>query len=148
MQAHGSALERLFQHRRSSPVEEQERIRFWLKDAVSAGPLGWREPNGPVSDIGTTVVVGLAPAWNGYDRELLLLLERAAAEPRAEHIEVFDVDAALTVQDLAALVPGESTYLSLPFLAVWTDGQPWFQDCGGSAAAWLWDRYRSLQPPP
>ncbi len=144
MTAPESALQRLFQHRSASPLKEQERVRFWLKDAVSAGPLGWREPNGPVSDIGTTVVVGLATAWNHYDRELLLLLGGAAADARAERIEVFDVDAALTVQDLAALIPSETPFLTLPFLGVWTNGQAWFQDSGASAATWLWDRYRSV----
>lgn len=97
-------LAELLSLRVPSPTAEQERVGQALERAVRAGPLGWRIPCGPVPPSGLLVVVGLMPAWNSYDRELVLVLERAATEVDNERelIEVFDADSVRSPSDLEA----------------------------------------------
>jgi hypothetical protein len=138
-------LAELLRQRGPSAIEEQARVNRAFERAVREGPLGWRTPHGPVPRSGLLVVVGLTPAWNSYDRELALTLERAAAriDRVAERIELFNADSVRSPSDLDALIPGAGSSQQPPFLGVWRDGELWFSDFGSSASAWLTDRYHA-----
>ena len=90
-------LAELLRQRVASPTEEQERVNRAFEHAVRAGPLGLRTPHGPVPQSGLLVVVGLIPAWNSYDRDLVLALERGAVHLRRDAFQCKDKVAVVRV---------------------------------------------------
>ena len=115
-----------------------------MPSARAPGRPGVRVAQGPISAVGTYVVVGLMVAWSEYDRRLAVGLERAVTEGAAgtDMIEVFNGDEVTTLQDLNQYIPdlGDGAAQS-PWVGVWKDGRPWFSLGGASAIAWLQDRY-------
>lgn len=108
-----------------SPAERQQQAaeRFETLVRQSTMKLFTRGESGPSR--GVRLVIGVAPAWNGYDRLLLDLIDTKLTEnPRDDLVvEVFDSDSCESPAELGQYIPGIESATAWPLLGIWEDGR-------------------------
>lgn len=87
-------------------VERSPKLHLWAADQTALAH-------------GSRLLIGVA-TWSGYDMNLLDLIEEAPES--GVRVEVLDVDAFTSVDDLSRLFPG-TTFLQTPFVGHWVDGE-------------------------
>jgi len=104
------------------PGLQQASARAQLPSMLAAINLRLWSPSMPINADGERILIGVA-AWSVYDLQLLDRLQaKLACLNRKTIIDIFDVDACRSSDDLERYVPGIGPMFQTPVVGVWRDG--------------------------
>lgn len=106
------------------PADAQRRNQQEFPRVVAESPFELWSPGDPIPADDWRFLLGIAPAWNGYDLVLLDVIEtQLKIKSRADvRIQLFDTDHC-SIEEIERYIPKLKNPVCLPFLGVWHNGQ-------------------------